>query len=69
MVIVTATCRRDVLNRQTDHQVILPRKGCSNSLRLLENDDRPIRLQIGLNNLRAEAEGLFSPQTGRWSFP
>ena len=38
--------------------------------RLLENDDRPIRLQIGLNNLRAEAEGfIFTSKLVDGRFP
>ena len=66
-----ATCRRDVLNEaQADHQVILPRKGVLELARLLENDDRPIRLQIGLNNLRAEAEGfIFTSKLVDGRFP
>ncbi len=66
-----ATCRREVLNEpQSDHQVILPRKGVLELARLLENDDRTIRLQIGLNNLRAEAEGfIFTSKLVDGRFP
>ncbi len=66
-----ATCRREVLaDEQSEHQVILPRKGVLELARLLENDDRPIKLQIGQNNLRAHAEGfIFTSKLVDGRFP
>ncbi len=66
-----ATCRREVLvDDQAEHQVILPRKGVLELARLLENDDRLIKLQIGQNNLRAQAEGfIFTSKLVDGRFP
>ena len=42
-----ATCRREVVTESLpDHQVILPRKGVLELVRLLEAEDKPVRLQI-----------------------
>lgn len=66
-----ATCCRNVLpETKTDHQVILPRKGVLELARLLDSDEHPIKIQIGLNNLRAQAEGfIFTSKLVDGRFP
>ncbi|MFM5465579.1 DNA polymerase III subunit beta [Aeromonas simiae] len=55
-----ATCRREVVeNPLPDHQVILPRKGVLELVRLLEAEDKPVRLQVGRSNLRAVLDGFI----------
>jgi DNA polymerase-3 subunit beta len=39
---------------KSEKQVIIPRKGIQEILRLLEDSDEPIQLQIGVNHIRAK---------------
>lgn len=66
-----ATCRRDVVTQELpEQQLILPRKGVLELVRLLENEDKPIRLQMGRNNLRAVSEGfVFTSKLVDGRFP
>lgn len=65
-----ATCSRDVLpETQPDHQVILPRKGVLELARLLDSENL-VKIQIGQNNLRAQAEGfIFTSKLVDGRFP
>ena len=55
-----ATSRREVTQTALpDHQIILPRKGVLELVRLLDSDDKPVRLQFGRNNLRAVLDGFI----------
>ena len=66
-----ATCRREVVEQALpEQQLILPRKGVLELVRLLDNDERPIRLQMGRNNLRAVSEGfVFTSKLVDGRFP
>ena len=66
-----ATCRREVVEESLpDHQVILPRKGVLELVRLLEAEDKPVRLQIGRSNLRAALDGfIFTSKLVDGRFP
>ncbi len=66
-----ATCCRAVVEQELpEQQLILPRKGVLELVRLLENDDKPIRLQMGRNNLRAVSEGfVFTSKLVDGRFP
>jgi len=66
-----ATCRREVVTESLpDHQVILPRKGVLELVRLLEAEDKPVRLQIGRSNLRAALDGfIFTSKLVDGRFP
>ena len=66
-----ATCRREVVGESLpDHQVILPRKGVLELVRLLEAEDKPVRLQIGRSNLRAALDGfIFTSKLVDGRFP
>ncbi|MGL5949105.1 MAG: DNA polymerase III subunit beta [Aeromonas sp.] len=66
-----ATCRREILQQSVpEHQVILPRKGVLELVRLLESEDKPVRLQIGRNNLRAVLDGfIFTSKLVDGRFP
>ena len=66
-----ATCRREVVEQDLpEQQLILPRKGVLELVRLLDNDDKPIRLQMGRNNLRAVSEGfVFTSKLVDGRFP
>ena len=66
-----ATCCREVVEQELpEQQLILPRKGVLELVRLLENDDKPIRLQMGRNNLRAVSEGfVFTSKLVDGRFP
>ena len=66
-----ATCRRDVVEQDLpEQQLILPRKGVLELVRLLDNDDKPIRLQMGRNNLRAVSDGfVFTSKLVDGRFP
>lgn len=66
-----ATCLRSVVDQELpEQQLILPRKGVLELVRLLDNDDKPIRLQMGRNNLRAVSEGfVFTSKLVDGRFP
>ena len=66
-----ATCRREVVTESLpDHQVILPRKGVLELVRLLEAEDKPVRLQIYRSNLRAALDGfIFTSKLVDGRFP
>ncbi len=66
-----ATCQREVVQQQLpEQQLILPRKGVLELVRLLENENKPIRLQMGSNNLRAVSEGfVFTSKLVDGRFP
>lgn len=49
-----AVCTLELAQDLQTHSVIVPRKGVLELVRLLENSDLPVRLQIGTNNLRIE---------------
>lgn len=43
---------------KAEKQIIVPRKGIQEMLRLLEDSDTPVELQIGMNHLRAQTGDL-----------
>lgn len=45
-------------NIKDDKQVIVPRKGIQEMMRLLEDDDEAVELQIGVNHLRAQTSAF-----------
>ncbi|ART82430.1 DNA polymerase III subunit beta [Oceanisphaera profunda] len=54
-----ATCQRELLSESLPaQQVIVPRKGVLELVKLLEHDDQDVRLQIGKNNIRAVTAGF-----------
>jgi len=65
-----ATCRRALPAALPEQQLILPRKGVLELVRLLDNDDKPIRLQMGNSNLRAISDGfVFTSKLVDGRFP
>ena len=66
-----ATCCREVVSQELpEQQLILPRKGVLELVGLLDNDDKPILLQMGRSNLRAVSEGfVFTSKLVDGRFP
>lgn len=66
-----ATCQRQLLTEPLpSHQVIVPRKGVLELVKLLEHDEQEVRLQIGKNNIRAVTSGfIFTSKLVDGRFP
>ena len=66
-----ATCQRQLLTEPlAAHQVIVPRKGVLELVKLLEHDEQEVRLQIGKNNIRAVTSGfIFTSKLVDGRFP
>ena len=66
-----ATCQRQLLTDPLPaHQVIVPRKGVLELVKLLEHDEQEVRLQIGKNNIRAVTSGfIFTSKLVDGRFP
>lgn len=50
-------------NERTKHSVIVPRKGIIELARLLESTDKPVKIQIGSNNLRIHIDHITFTST------
>ncbi len=66
-----ATCLTDVVvDTDSDHQIIVPRKGILELARLLQSGEEAVRLQIGANHIRAHVgDFIFTSKLVDGKFP
>lgn len=65
-----AVCSMSVGQQLPNHSVIVPRKGVTELVRLLDGSDALLRIQIGSNNIRAHVGGfIFTSKLVDGRFP